>query len=308
MSIKKILLLPHINIHNANALSSPFTIGFPAMTAWLGATHALQRKLKEKGVQIHCKATGVVSHQFDLQTYRGKNAFVSSIIGTANPLDQFGKRPSFIEEPRCHLNVSLLIEIEGVIQEQHHILEQTISDILHAKLKIAGGDIRTFSPPTIIVIDEHNAAELRAFKRKLMPGYVLIERRDLMIAAMDKGQDPIDAIIDYLAIHHYCNLNDSNDVIWTRQRKKQNNKPAGWIVPIATGFHGLTDIGLALNQRDPSTPHRFVESLVTLGEFKMPHRFSNLTQMLWHYQFDAENQLYQCIQTHTTNIQQDDFI
>ncbi|PIU55383.1 MAG: type I-F CRISPR-associated protein Csy2, partial [Deltaproteobacteria bacterium CG07_land_8_20_14_0_80_38_7] len=32
--IKRLLLLPHIKVHNANALSSPFTIGFPAMTAW----------------------------------------------------------------------------------------------------------------------------------------------------------------------------------------------------------------------------------------------------------------------------------
>jgi len=28
-NIKRILLLPHIKVHNANALSSPFTIGFP---------------------------------------------------------------------------------------------------------------------------------------------------------------------------------------------------------------------------------------------------------------------------------------
>jgi len=36
--IKRVLIIPHILVHNANALSSPFTIGFPAMTAWLGAT------------------------------------------------------------------------------------------------------------------------------------------------------------------------------------------------------------------------------------------------------------------------------
>jgi len=46
---KRLLLLPHLKVHNANALSSPFTIGFPAMTAWLGAVHALQRKLNASG-------------------------------------------------------------------------------------------------------------------------------------------------------------------------------------------------------------------------------------------------------------------
>ena len=43
--MKQFLIIPRIKIHNANALSSPYTIGFPAMTAWFGAIHALQRKL-----------------------------------------------------------------------------------------------------------------------------------------------------------------------------------------------------------------------------------------------------------------------
>ena len=45
--MRRFVLIPHIKIHNANAMSSPYTIGFPAMTAWLGAVHALQRKLRE---------------------------------------------------------------------------------------------------------------------------------------------------------------------------------------------------------------------------------------------------------------------
>ncbi len=49
--IKRVLLLPHIKVNGANALSSPFTIGFPAMTAWLGAVHALQRKVNAEGLR-----------------------------------------------------------------------------------------------------------------------------------------------------------------------------------------------------------------------------------------------------------------
>lgn len=47
--MKSVLLIPYIKIQNANALSSPYTIGFPAMTAWLGAVHALQRQLIKNG-------------------------------------------------------------------------------------------------------------------------------------------------------------------------------------------------------------------------------------------------------------------
>lgn len=89
MSIRKILLLSHLKIHNANALSSSLTIGFPAMTAWLGAAHALQRKLNQSRFKsIVFTGIGVVCHKMDLQTYKGERDFVHSIIGTANPLDK----------------------------------------------------------------------------------------------------------------------------------------------------------------------------------------------------------------------------
>ena len=102
--IKQLLLIPHIQVHNANALSSPFTIGFPAMTAWMGATHALQRKLNSAGFdQLKFKATAVISHQCDLQTHRGVGDYVHSIIGTGNPLDKTGSRSAFIEEAQAGL-------------------------------------------------------------------------------------------------------------------------------------------------------------------------------------------------------------
>lgn len=299
MSYKKILLMPHLRIHNANALSSPFTIGFPAMTAWLGATHALQRKLNERGIAVTIRATGVVSHQMDLQTYRGGNDFVSSIVGTGNPLDKTGARSSFIEEARCHLDVSLLIELQGVSHEQDDEIKVQVSHLLNSKMKVAGGDIQTFSPPAIFVIEDGNEADLRRLTRKIMPGYVLIERRDLMVEAMQQGQDVLDALIDYVAIHHSCEQTDDGEVLWKSRRKTQTDKPPGWIVPIATGFHGISELGQAKNQRDPEMPHRFAESLVTLGEFKMPHRFESMADMLWCYQVDRANNLYQCAALNT---------
>ena len=299
MSYKRILLIPHLRIHNANALSSPFTIGFPAMTAWLGATHALQRKLSEQGIALTVAATGVISHYMDLQTYRGSNDFVSSIVGTGNPLDKTGARSSFIEEARCHLDMSLLVELQGVIQEQEEAIKERVTNILHSNMKIAGGDIQTFRPPEIFVIEENNKADLGRLTRKVMPGYALIERRDLMVEAMEQGQDAMSALIEYVAIHHSCEQSEDDEVNWKSRRKTQPDKPAGWIVPIATGFHGISDLGQAKNQRDPDTPHRFAESLVTLGEFKMPHRFESITDLLWRYQVDVENNLYQCVALNT---------
>ena len=308
MSYKKILLIPHLRIHNANALSSPFTIGFPAMTAWLGATHALQRKLNERGITLTIPATGVVSHQMDLQTYRSSKDFVSSIVGTGNPLEpksEKGKpegnavRASFIEEARCHLDVSLLIELQGTSQEQEEEIKTQVSYLLNSNMKVAGGDIQAFDPPAIFVIEDGSEEDLRKLNRRIMPGYVLIERRDLMKEAMQQGQDAMDALIDYVAIHHSCEQTEDGSVVWKSRRKTQAEKPLGWIVPIATGFHGISELGQAKNQRDPETLHCFAESLVTLGEFKMPHRLESITDLLWCYQVDKANKLYQCVALNT---------
>jgi CRISPR-associated protein Csy2 len=303
-NIKRLLLLPHIKVHNANALSSPFTIGFPAMTAWLGAVHALQRKLNASGFgQIKFNGTAVISHQCDLQTHKGIGDFVHSIIGTGNPLDpkaEKGKpegnavRSSFIEEARCHLDVSLVIEYTGIEKDDEQAIQEKISHLLHCNMKMAGGDILTFGMPQFFKVEKNNTKDLSALTRKLMPGYALIERRDLMIDAMSAGQDAIDALLDNLVIHHHCKKEQQDNdetITWTSKRKSK-----GWIVPIATGFHGLTELGAAKNQRDPEAEHRFAESVVTLGEFKMPHNIKSIDEILWRYQIEQNNRLYLCTQ------------
>lgn len=300
-NFKRLLLLPHLKVHNANALSSPFTIGFPAMTAWLGAVHALQRKLNAGGFsEIKFNASAVINHQCDLQTHKGVGDFVYSIIGTGNPLDKTGSRSAFIEEARCHLDVSLVIEYTGIEKDDEPLVKEKITHLLNSRMKIAGGDLLTFKAADFFKVEQDNENDLRLLTRKLMPGYALIERRDLMLDAMKKGQDAMDALLDHLVIHHQCKQSTSDNgeekVTWSSQRKVK-----GWIVPIATGFHGLTDLGEAKNQRDPETPHRFAESIITLGEFKMPHNIKKIDEILWRYQTEKNNDLYLCAQNQITH-------
>ena len=288
----RLLILPHIKIHNANALSSPFTIGFPAMTAWLGFTHALERKLNQAGLNdLLLHSAAVVSHQCDVQTHKGDGDFVHSIIGTGNPLDKDGSRSAFIEEARCHLDVSLIIEYTGNEDqtEQQSFIELLQKTITH--MKVAGGDVLSLKLPMIKAIDEKNEQETAALLRQLMPGYVLIERRDLMVEAMQQGADALDALLSYLTVNHSCEQVENDTVVWQSQRKA-----AGWIVPIATGFQGISPLGQAKNQRDSSVPHRFAESVVTLGEFVMAHKIKHIDDVLWQYSPDLENDLYLCQQ------------
>lgn len=294
MNMQRVLTIPSIKIQNANALSSPYTIGFPAMTAWLGAVHALERKLKANGYeQLYFKSMAVVCHQLDVQTHKGKGDYVYSIIGTGNPLDKKGKRPSFIEEARCHLTVSLVIECEGLGLIDYDLFTQAVAHQLQGAMKVASGDVISLLPPQLAEISDE--ASHRKLMRQLMPGYCLIERRDLMQQAMEAGQDALDALLEGLSVFHQSQQDEDGNVTWSSQRKQ-----AGWIVPIATGFQGITPLGYANHQRDADTPHRFAESLVTLGQFVMPYRIQALDHMLWHYHYDAKNNLYRCQQNKPT--------
>lgn len=286
--MRQLLLIPHIHIQNANALSSAITIGFPAMTAWLGGVHALQRLLNEDGYpSIRFNKVAICSHAFHLHTHKGYGDYHHSIIGTANPLDKDATRPSFIEEPRCRLEVSLVVEYDGLSEPDGFI--EKVATLLHSRMKLAGGDILKFGVPVLLDIEQDE--DLKHLVRKLMPGYVLIERRDLMEEAMQQGQDALAALLDYLAVQHRSHEDEDGSVTWSSQRKS-----AGWIVPIATGFQGLTPLGQALRQRDMDKPHRFAEAVVTLGEFVMSYRITDLDDMLWQYHADLENNLYICQQ------------
>jgi CRISPR-associated protein Csy2 len=271
------------------------------MTAFMGGVHALQRLLNHGNYkEVNFKSVAVVCHKIDLQTYKGSEDYVYSITGTENPLVADNKakgskweapfvRPSFVEEARCHLVVSLVIEYEGIEKDDEDEALEEISTALYAKMKLAGGDILSFSIPDFLKINDNKA--FGRLTRKLMPGYVLIERRELMEKSMEEGLDAIDAVLDYLKVMHRSEKHSDGTVNWTSRRKT-----SGWIVPVTTGFHGITDLCQAQNQRAPDTHHRFAEAMVTLGEFVMPYRIKNLDYMLWHYHTDGENNLYICQQ------------
>ena len=68
-----LLALPRLRVQNANAISSPLTHGFPAMTAFLGLMWALERKTYAAGLQhLEFNAVGVISHGWQELTTPGR--------------------------------------------------------------------------------------------------------------------------------------------------------------------------------------------------------------------------------------------
>ena len=296
--MKDILLIPNIKIHNANALSSPYTIGFPAMTAWLGFMHALERKLQNSEFS-QIKFTGLIVSCLDinLQTHKGSGDYVSSIIATSNPLDKTGKRPSFIEEARCDIEVS--ITIECTINTAIDYTQWTdLLDTLLPSMKIASGDIISLKPCQHLEVDNNNPQTLT---RYLMPGFCLVSRQDLIKTAMQDGQDSMDAILDYLKVTTDIEIDDNKKISRSKPYKKEDKD---WLVPIAIGYQGISELKITKNQRDTLTLHRFAESIVTLGEFKMPYHFDSLDEMIWRYQTYQDNDMYICENKFLTNNQE----
>ena len=282
--MKKYILIPELKIHNANALSSSLTIGVPAMTAWLGAVHALERRIRiyDSLNDVKFVKIGLSYLRSDLQVYRGYGDYVNSIIGTGNPVNEDGSRASFIEEPRIHLTVSLLIEAEGITGDIEDSLCSVIGKAL-CKMKVAGGDILKFKDIQILYCDESNSST-RKIMSKLMPGFVLVERTDLLIDEIDSGRDSLSRLIDYIAIHNTLSVTDEKRE-WVKTKK----------LPIAVGFRGISELGKVKNQRDITKPHRFVEPIVTLGEFKLPYRVTSIDEIMWHYEYESDGNFYLCV-------------
>ena len=297
------LLLTHLNIQNANAMSSPYTIGFPAMTAWLGGMHTLQRRLQNYGyTDIILDKLAVSCHNLNVQRRYIKGNGTSLITLSRNPLIKKGKAyvpPDLLPEARCHLEVSLLIELRGSVTEQ--ILEDDkekfytkVRELVYA-MKWASGDVLSLQTDKvkveILLLNEegkNNEKQLKKIRCALRPGHILIECRSLMKDAQEKEEvDVLQALLDYLKITEESN--EKGDKVWRK-------KSPGWLVPIAVGFQGITAVAQepVTNQRDESTPHRFAESVVTLGKFIMPHRFNDIDEILWHYKVDLDENLYLC--------------
>ena len=274
------VLIRRLQVRGANSISSPLTYGIPAVTAFMGFGHALQRHFNAGNGDSTFRVVGVgiVNHHFEMLDQQ--DGYFRTLQLTANPLNEKGERSSFIEEGRCHMTVSLVLEVSGFSGAQMDL--ERLSRLTVSKMKLAGGDL--LIPPQV-----ENIEDDRKSIRRLMPGYALVERRDFMIERMQQGDDALQALHRHVQIQHRSDVDDNGNVTWTAKRHRP-----GWIVPIATGFHAISPAAGALRTRDPSTPHRFAESVVTLGEFVLASRIKSLADVIWRYQVAGD--LYVCVQ------------
>ncbi len=210
------ILIRQLRVESANAISSPMTYGFPSITAFMGFTHQLQRLVNRvAGMEDwRVDATAVVCHQFDVLDQPvgyGRRKFRL----TGNPLTQQGSRPPFIEEGRCHLQVSLCLQCRGELAGGDVLWVETIRNVIMGRMRLAGGTIVNDTPIDVSIVQDD-----RRTLRRMMPGYALIERRDLMMTHMREEPDALAAWHRALALEFRSNQSDSGKVTWAGKRSQ----------------------------------------------------------------------------------------
>ena len=326
-----VLLLPRLRVQNANAISSPLTWGFPPPSAFTGFAHALQRRLNSQGLDLRFGSVAIACHQFEPQTFQPPGRYTQVFNLTRNPLDKDGNTQAIVEEGRTHMEVSLLITVSGgdcpLNDEQCKALA---AQVLHQAegMRLAGGSIlhnprRGKHPAQWIDWPTNREGQTSAFaqlRRHLAPGFVLVSRAQLLadhMRAMQKVRaesTALDALLDLCALHYTpptlttadaeidtgegdesadvqaVNLPTVASKDWTVSRRKP-----GWLVPLPVGYAAISQLyapGEVKNARDNDTAFRFVESVLSLGEWVGPHRIKNLHDLLWRHHAQPEAGLY----------------
>jgi CRISPR-associated protein Csy2 len=304
-----LLVLPHLKVNNANAVSSPLTHGFPSITAFLGLMWALERKTRAAGLNLEFGAVGVVCHDRREQTTEG--GFVKSFRLTRNPVGKDGGTAAIVEEGRIHLDLSLVLAVNAGPWDQDAQQRdlKTILDLLQG-MRIAGG---TLLPITQAPTSRHlpwlanftgdnddHATAFRMLRARLLPGFALVARDDLIdqrlqaLRASAPDASRLDAWLSLSRINwHYDGKAEDGKGAWQHDRKKG----FGWIVPIPVGYGALGelhDAGSVANARDAVTPFRFVESLYSMGEWIGPHRLHAPQDLLWYADSRPDEGLYRC--------------
>ena len=325
------LVLPQLDVQNANAISGPMTWGFPAMSAFAGFTHALQRKVRQDGFDVYFDGVAVVCHSAEPQIASDNPYRPRTFCLTRNPLMATGGTAAIVEEGRMHLTVSLVLTVSGpdapvqtsadaetvesANPSQPAVQNSTLADIVmqHAlTMRLAGGNIipphssqRRKKAPCIFLWGATSKVKVqRRLMRYVMPGFVLVSQTALLGAHLATMREtiaattPLDALLDLCALHS-TPINDTIEegkVEWvTRRRRPATGNGKGWLVPIPVGFAAISEVyppGMAKQTRDPSVPFCFVESVLGLGSWQSPHRCEDLEDTLWRFDAQPEKGTY----------------
>jgi CRISPR-associated protein Csy2 len=303
-----------LRVQNANAVSGPFTWGFPSPTAFTGFAHALNRRFSDQ-LQKGFGGVGIVCHRFEPQITKGPGGRSLKFNLTRNPLRENGKPASFVEEGRAHIEVTLLIGVDNYMTLRAG--ESFAYQVAHAVegMRLAGGSIMPMSCDAPIKAEwiplsddaESRSEQFRKLRRRLLPGFALVQRQDILADHINDlrrkfpGANALDALLDLSRLNFEPDipvLDKPGESMWGIRTKP------GWLVPLSVGYGALSpvyDPGKVKGARDCAVPFRFVENLYSLGEWISPHRLTCFEDIFWYHDADSDKGVYLCVNAYSKN-------
>jgi CRISPR-associated protein Csy2 len=333
-SYPKALYIVRLNVENASIISSHLTWGFPAPSAFTGFMHNLQRQLNaiEDYQQVECCGVGIVSHKFTPQITK-TNSFRYSpyqLNLARHPLKSDGSTPAMIEEGKGYLEISLIIGLTGEGLDQHlsandedlsaesQALLGKMTQLIY-NMRLAGGSIFPHKrmKPKLVNWSSHDAAnKTKILRRSVLPGFALQYRQEVLsahqtwlrdypnyLATQQAEPNLLDTLLDIQRLNFVSTAQENQaenievDGIWQVRKRPEHLK--GWLVPIPIGYATLSDLqpqGSIKGLRNDAYPATFVETLLSLGEWQSPHRIGNLVEILWNYNTEPKNGVYELVQ------------
>jgi CRISPR-associated protein Csy2 len=303
--MQQYLLLKKLNIQNANAIAG-LTYGFPAITNFLGFTHALTRKLP-KALQVTLGGVAVISHNNNVHARQPKGWGDYVFALTRNPLTQQGTTAPINEEGRMNMQISLLIEVEGLTAGDRATEQALVEHVQNAipTMRLAGGQITDFESCEML----NNEQSQQKALRRLMPGFVLLDRSNYLEAhfsalnAHQQDTSLFDAWCDFSKLKfqatpledqqlesEQANTNGSGEesarikATWDYVPKPNT----GYLVPIAAGYYAISELysaGEVSHVRDTSVPVAFAETAYSVGEWQSVHRLKEINAGIWRYTY-----------------------
>jgi CRISPR-associated protein Csy2 len=320
------LVLSHIDVQNANSIAG-LTWGFPAITQFLGFTHALSRKISNSyDGQYPTELTGcaVVAHAIHNKVYQAKQYADFEFLQSKNPpvlAKHKNVSPPIIEEGKMNLTVSLVIEIGSTLTLTTDEIKQFEQQVLtlSSRMRLAGGTILNIKQAKLLTAStpKQQTDMLRKIKRLTLPGFALFDRNthlqehyQSLLENHEKGDNEqgkpqlLDAWLDFSALKY-----KAKPLLAKGESTPDENTPANWeyvakpfsgyLVPLMTGYKAISELydeGAVLNTRDEITPARFVEAIHSIGEWKGVHSIKNVNDIIWRYEHQTEDQWYVCKQ------------
>lgn len=297
------IIFERLSVQDANCIAG-FTYGFPAITHFLGFGHALSRKLYVSH-NVGLQGCAVICHQHQIHAYQPKGFGDFVFSQSKNPPTTRAKAretPPIIEEGKMNMTVSLVMACPDLnISRPAEIdaLKQTLHD-LALQHRLAGGSIEKITAIHILNKDEQKL--LRIVKRLLLPGFVLMDRADLLashyqtLKQQQTDADLMDAWLDFSALKYQAQPKlkegeleptETTEAEWHRMEKPAK----GWLVPITNGYKAISPVyppGEVVNTRDTTTPVCFVEASHSIGEWRSLHRIRQVSDILWHYRYEQD--------------------